>query len=402
MTPFRYKLKTLGGQISKGVIATDSSLEARTILSTKGFTLISLTPLKTWQRFFQKVELQPAALLHFFKVLAQLCRAGLPLPDALKALEGEGAKQSYQPIVRLLEQGFAFSNALKKSTLLNNELLLSFLEQAECSGDYPHAFDKIVTHLEWREALKKRLKKTLSYPLFVFTLSIALLIFLMTFVVPQLLDLYNMSSLEIPPMTQALLTFSNYASPVLVGGVSILTLAILMSVALICYGRHDISLRNRYLTSLLKIPLLGVYLRDILLLQYTANVHGLLEAQKDNIIGAMSCAEQNLHPSFFGTLFEQPRLYVEKGSPFSSGLHGCFPLPETVLKMLQVGEKSGALPTALKHVTGYIQKNLQDSLDQFIQRLGPLMLLLVGGFLLFIIAAIFLPLYGGLGALEGL
>lgn len=402
MTAFQYKIKSRQGHISRGVIATNSPLEARTILSTKDLTLLSLKPLRTWQRLFQKIELQPEEILSLFKSLAQLCRAGLPLRESLKALEGESAKRSYQPLVRLLEQGSSLSTALKQSALLTNELLLSFIKQAERSGDYPHAFDQIITHLDWMETLKKRLKKTLAYPLFVFALSLTLLIFLMTFVVPQLLDLYKMSSLEIPPMTQFLLTVSHYSTPLLMGIVSLLSALFLVGLVLISYSRYNVFLRNRFLKGLLKAPLIGQHLKDILLLQYTTSVQALLTAQKESIVSAMDCAEQNLHPSFFRSLFKQPRFYVEKGQSFSEALHTHFPLPESILKMLQVGEKSGALPLALKHVTQYIDKNLQNSLEKFIQRLGPLMLLLVGGFLLFIIGAIFLPLYGGLGSLEGL
>ena len=400
MAAFHYKIKSRQGHVSRGVIATDTSCEARRILSTKEFTLISLKPLKAWQQLFQKIELKPEELRSLFKALAQLCRAGLPLREALKALEGDGQKKSYQPLIRLLEKGLSFSGALKQSALLTNDLLLSFIKQAESSGDYPSAFDQIVTYLQWMENLKKRLKKTLSYPLFVFMLSLTLLIFLMTFVVPQLLDLYKMSSLEIPPLTRALLTMSHYSGPLLTSIGVILSAFFSVGFILINYSRYNTFLRNRFLKALLKTPLLGQHLRDILLLQYTTSVQALLEAQKDNIVRAMDCAEQNLHPAFFRSLFRQPRFYVERGSAFSEALHTHFPLPESILKILQVGERSGALTLALKHVTQYVDKNLQDSLERLIQRLGPLMLLLVGGFLLFIIGAIFLPLYGGLGSPE--
>ena len=88
------------------------------------------------------------------------------------------------------------------------------------------------------ETLKKRLKKTLSYPLFVFTLSLTLLIFLITFVVPQLLGLYKMSRMEIPPMTQALLTVSHYSGPVLMGLGSLLTALMAIGFILTNYSRY--------------------------------------------------------------------------------------------------------------------------------------------------------------------
>lgn len=203
-------------------------------------------------------------------------------------------------------------------------------------------------------------------------------------------------------MTQALLTLSTYSAPLFMGLGIFLGIVFFSGFFLAGYNRYNVFLRNRFLKKLLKTPLIGQHLRDILLLQYTTSVQALLTAQKENIVSAMDCAEQNLHPAFFKSLFRQPRFYVEKGSSFSEALHTHFPLPESILKMLHVGEKSGTLPLALKHVTQYIDKKLQESLEKFIQRLGPFMLILVGGFLLFIIVAIFLPLYGGLGSLEGL
>ncbi len=78
MTAFHYKIKSRQGHVSRGVIATDTLREARRILSTKDFTLISLKPLRAWRRLFQKIELQPEELLSPFKSLAQLCRADSP------------------------------------------------------------------------------------------------------------------------------------------------------------------------------------------------------------------------------------------------------------------------------------------------------------------------------------
>ncbi len=400
MGTFFYKLKTLKGEISKGVVAANTLEEAHTLLTSKDLVLISLKPLQVWQHFLYKPHLKTTDLLSLFKSLYQLCRAGLPLLEALKSLQNHSSKKSYQSIVQLIEQGFPLSKALRQSSLMTNELLLSFLQQAEIKGDYPMAFDQIVDHLHWLEDLKKRLKKTLSYPALVLGLSIGLMIFLMNFVVPQLLDLYHMSGLGIPPMTQALMTFSKAMPVILISTIAALGSVISAFIIALFYGRHTSFLLKRFLILTLRVPLIGIGLRDILLLQYTKSMQALLNTQKEGILEAMSCAENSLHPRLFRTLFLQPRLYVEQGESFSKALQHYFPLPKTVFKMIQVGEKSGTLPKALLHVTDYIDGHLQESLNKLIQRLGPFMLLMVGGLLIFIISAVFLPLYSGLGGLD--
>ena len=146
--------------------------------------------------------------------------------------------------------------------------------------------------------------------------------------------------------------------------------------------------------------MIGKTLRDIVLLQYIKNMQALLHSQHLNIIDAMKNSEENLSPSIFKILFARSRLQVQQGSSFTNALKQPFPLPETAYKMLEVGEKSATLPVAMGHLAQYINHHLQKSLDQFIQRLGPLLLLTVGGVLIFIISAVFLPLYSGLGGLD--
>ena len=400
MRIFHYKLKYLNGDVSKGVVTAPSLAEARHLLSHQTFIVLSLKALYPWEYFFQKPGLKPADLISLFKALSQLCRAGLSLLEALNALEGGHTQTSYQSVIRFIERGLPLSKALEQSALMTNTLLLSFLKQAEIKGDYPQAFDQIIAHLKWLEDLKARLQKTLSYPALILLLSLGLLFFLLNFVVPPLLDLYKMSSLEVPPMTQALMTFSTILPSVLMGmSLTIITLFLLAGFILL-YGRHTAFFLRRLLRATLKLPLIGHTLRDILLLQYTRNMHALLKSQKGDIIDAMRAAERSLQPALYRTLFLQPRLMVEQGQSFSQALQEHFPLPKSILKMIQVGEKSGTLPQALLHGSTYIDTHLQERLNKLIQRLGPLMLLCVGGLLIFIISAVFLPLYSGLGGLD--
>ena len=400
MGTFSYKLKSLQGTTSKGVISAQNLEAARSFLASQDAILISVKPLKIWETFFQKPELSPREILALFKPLAQLCRAGIPLLEALTSLSNQHHNKSYHTVVRLLEQGLPLSQALEKSTLMSNLILLSFLRRGEASGDYPQAFDQIVQHLQWLEALKKRLKKSLSYPTLVLGLSLALMIFLMSFVIPQLLDLYTMSGLETPSITQSLITFSNILPVVLGGIVALLAALTFLILVVLTYGRYTVFLLKRLLNLILQIPLLGKVFRDILLLQYIKNMHALLMSQKENILGTMTCAENSLSPKLFQKMFILPRLLVEQGGRLSHALQQQFSLPETIFKLIETGEKSGSLTTALHHSALYIDAHLQEKLDKTIQRLGPIMLLMVGGLLIFIISAIFLPLYSGLGDFE--
>jgi type II secretory pathway component PulF len=374
--------------------------EARMLMTQGESILLSLSPLKTWQRPFHQFHLPPSKLLSIFQNLSQLCRAGIPLPDALGAV---GEKNTQRPILEarsLLEQGQPLSKAFTRSGIMNNPLLLAFLEQAEVSGDYPQAFDQISTHLSWSQDLKKRLKKAIAYPALVMITSVALMIFLLTFVVPQLVSLYQQSGLELAGATQALLTLSHYTPNILMVFSSLAIFLMIGIYLLLIQTRHAPYTLRRLLRGLLTLPLIGKLLTNMLLLQYLQSLHALLATHKKSILTAMTYSERAVRPAPFQLLFHHTRLQVEYGTTLSQALVQSFTLSLSLQKILEVGEHSGALTAALKHSVTHMETTLQNQLDKVLQRLGPLMLCLVGGLLIFIIVAVFLPLYGGLGGLE--
>jgi type II secretory pathway component PulF len=390
--PFHYKIKTLEGSPQKGVIIAASPEEAVSFLQDSSRVVVSLKPSHWWQQRF----LKDPELCAFFRDLTHLCKAGLPILEALQSL----TIVPLYPLRMQLQQGVLLSEAFTRTGLITDSLVLAFIRNAERHGDYPKAFEQIIAHLAWRIQFKERFVKALTYPLFVLLLSGGLISFLLSYVVPKLVTLYQTTGQALPAATSVLLTLSD-VSPVLLG--------LLMGGALVLGLLYGIQKRYASLvpawsvkvcTLFLRIPWFGPRLQEIILLQYFEGLQVLLASGACPILQALDQTRENIKPRLFQTLFQGTSSRVAQGLSLTQSLQCTGLLPDAVTQMLFVGETSGRLPQNLQGIMSYLNDHFSNATEVFLKRIGPLLLLMVGGLLLFIVVSIFLPLYGGLGALE--
>lgn len=401
MKTYWYKIKTQEGASMTGTIVADSPTEAQDLLRAPDSFLIALRPLASWQ----KTVINPTAfsrrsLITLCENLAHLCRAGIPLSEALSLVGDAQTHRALHGAQRLLQQGFSLSQAFDKTGILTQPLLKTLLSQGETRGDYPWAFDQMAAHLTWTEAHLARLKKALAYPLLLLMASLGLMVFLLSFVVPHLITLYALSGLELSSSTQLLITLSEGLPTALSTLALLLSGSILVVMGLLLKTRHMPYTRQRLLKAFLKIPGLGEMSRHLLLLSYVKSLQSILNGQTQHILRAMTTSAHSLRPRLFQSLFHHAAQLVEYGTPLSQALKQSLDLPPTLEKILAIGEQSGNLPNALSHCLISLESDLERTLEKTLSRLGPCLLMLVGGLLIFIIATVFLPLYGGLGGLD--
>lgn len=397
---FIYKVKNQNGYSLRGIIHAQSQAEVYDLLQGEGIALLSLRPFQEWQRSFVKVAFRNQEALEFFRSLEQLMRSGVSLLESLRCLTVEAGKYPLYLVTRLLEKGKSFSQVLQETRLLENTLILSFLSYAEYDGDYPKAFQQITAYLTWQNNLKNSLKKALSYPLLILGLSTTLIVFLITVLVPRLLELFMLMDCEPPSLTSFLAYCGNHV-------VSWLTCFLVGVIGGVGGGyfflRQAAILPNifkKICSLLFEIPWIGERLREILLLRYIGGLQVLLSSQSCRIVEAMDLATQSLRPLFFSPLFKEIQERVACGESFSWSLRESGLLTPTLFTIVVVGEKSGRLPDNLKYLVTFIEYNFREALGAFSKWLGPCLLVMIGVILIFIIFAVFVPLYSGIGSFE--
>ena len=277
---FLYRVKTLHGNILTGKMYSDSTLEANKFLQQLDGCVINIIDI-TWvsKIGFSKLQLSDKNKLNLFNDLYTLCSAGVNLIDSLKSIdESNYLEYSLKYTIQLIEQGNSLSLALKSSGIITNNLILSFINNAEKHGNYTKEFKNIVNHLNWWIIFKKNIKKTLSYPIALLIINFALVWLLLSLVVPNLCELYSGLNKQIPDATRALLIVSQYFEYIIFAICFIISLVFIVVLSFNQYPILFGAQKQNIINVIIAFPWLGKRLQEIVLLQYFKNLHAISSA----------------------------------------------------------------------------------------------------------------------------
>ena len=208
MTQFAYKLKTIHGKKESGKIESKTPKQASHLLQSQGHVLLSLRTISPWEkklRTLLRLDRQGIDQLAFFKALSMSLSSGIDLVNAIKISFPHTKTILCEQIIDLIQNGYSLCESLQQTGLCKTPIILMRLKAADKTGDLKKALEDIIEYLEWSQSFQKNLKATIQYPLFVVGITICLSIFLISFVLPNLMELYNSMGRAIPPETLFLL-----------------------------------------------------------------------------------------------------------------------------------------------------------------------------------------------------
>ncbi len=395
---FLYIVKTVQGQTLGKKVYARSVQDINKILYNVDESIIGIFNI-SWLTDIgiSTKQLSATQTLSLFGDLYKLCKSGVDLLDSLQSIEQSGyLEYSLSYAIYMIQNGQSLSVALKDSSIVTNDLILSFIKNAEKHGDYTKEFHNIMTHLQWWMSFKTSLTKALVYPFTLLVLNFAIVYLLIDMVLPSLCNLYTSIDKNIPEATQFLLVFPEYFSTF---ARLLFALVILVISSILVINKYPIVF-NKYINKILKImvsiPWLGNRLKEIVLLQYFENLYALSLANRKAIIDNMYIAEHNIYPILSRHWLSNARSKVERGYTVSQAFNALNILPIIVLNMLRVAENSGDILINLKNIVEYLEESLQTKLSIFARNAGTFVMLLVGLVLLLIVCSVFLPLYDGL------
>ncbi|MCR2039051.1 type II secretion system F family protein [Campylobacter helveticus] len=339
-----------------------------------------------------KVKINDMLFCAFFKEFALLLNAGLSVKEALN-LMGESSVKSLRGVLRELSanlnSGQNLSQAFSNLSLNLNLSELSLIKMGEKTGNLALIFSQIA---ELREKLilnKKRFKKAIHYPCMVFVALFGAFLFLMFFVVPEFLELFESLGANLPFITQVLLSFymflSAYYLPLIFGFVGFL------SVFVLAYKKSE---KFAFLVDfmLLKLPFFS---RFILYNQnyYFFMIFSLLLQSGNALSHAFELASSSVENQFLKEKFRQIHLSLEQGLELSLAFKKAGIFDELVISLLHSAMKSASLDNLSAKIAHFYEEKQEDLLDKFLHFLEPLMTLLVGILVLFLALGIFLPMW---------
>ena len=332
-------------------------------------------------------------LIHFCFHLQQLVRAGVPilegLTDLRDSLEHPRFREVVASLIESIEGGQTLSQAMESHRRVFDQVFVSLVRAGEATGRLPDVLHSLNESLKWEDELVSQTRKMAAYPAFVGTIVIAATLFLMIYMVPQLRMFVKSMGQVLPLQTQILFLVSDllvaywYLLP---------TLPLLAFFGVRLLLNHNPLARLRFDGIKLRVPVLGSILRKIILARF-ANTFALLYASGIPILESIRTTQGVVGNLVIRQGLERVEQLIIEGQNVTAAFHGTGFFPPLVIRMLRVGENTGALDEALLNVSYFYNRDVRESVQKMQQLIEPLLTLVMGGMLGWIMLSVLGPVY---------
>ncbi|MFH1478841.1 MAG: type II secretion system F family protein [Candidatus Omnitrophota bacterium] len=407
MAIFNYRAKKETGERIEGRIEAQSEKEAIERLSKQGYLPISLEEEKSGSQSTPTKESAPPItaavkasrgriksrdLTLFTRSLASLLKAGVPILGALSVVleqsESPRLKEILRNIYNEVKRGATFSSVLSRYPNVFSYLYVAMIHAGENSGDLPEALLRISEYRIKQEEMFSRIKMAMTYPVIMAVVGLGTIIFMLTFVMPRLMGIFLNMGQALPLPTQILILISDSLRKgwfwiALVSGIFILTV-----------NRHSKTKAGKFYFSLLKLklPIFGNFTLKAELARFTRTLE-LLVKNGISILKAIEIAIPVLGNEVIKEKLKKSYKELEEGSSFGKSLKQSKLIPLFVSNLITVGEESGKLEDVLQEISDSYEKDVDDAIKMMSNMLEPVMILVMGLAVGFIVIAMLLPVF---------
>jgi general secretion pathway protein F len=395
MPVFEYTALTAEGRTVSGVIDADSPKDARQKLKRSGVFPVDVAataarPAAGRPLWGERVPAADVAVLT--RQLATLLAAGLPLVDSLTALgeqvERTAVKRVVASVRERIREGGSFAEALAAHPTVFTTLYVNMVRVGEASGTLDRVLQSLAEFLERQAKVRNAVVGALTYPVLMLAVSLAILVFLVAFVVPKVTTVFADLQQALPWPTRILIAASD---AVRAGWWLAAIAAVAGGVWLSRYARTAHG-RRRLDALALRIPVLGRLTRLIALSRFSSTLSTLL-AGGVGLLTALEIVRHVVRNEIIATAIDAARERIQQGQSIAEPLRASGVFPPLVTHMIAVGELSGDLESMLKKVSEAYDHEVETTLGSITALLSPVMILVMGGIILFIVLAILLPIF---------
>ncbi len=394
MPVYKYKAINENGKTLQGIIDAESPKAATEKLKRQGIFLSSLKEVKEekTKRFFLFRGISTSELAVTTRQFSTLISAGLPLEASLVALSEQTddprLKQVLTQVKDRISEGSSLTNALKEHKNIFSDLYINMVKAGEASGTLDIVLLRLADFLEKQAALYSRIKSALIYPLFMFLIGSGVLFFMMTYVIPKIARIFEESGKALPLITVILIEISTFLSenPLII-------LFILTGIAFMLY-RFSKTRRGKAIIDrlVLRLPIFGKIARMVIISRFTRTL-GTLLGSGIPLLEALEISEAILGNSVYIEKLRSIRENVREGTSLARPLRESGIFPPLMTRMITVGEQTGELEEMLVKVADIYDMQIETSVSTLTSLLEPIMILVMGVVVGFIVFAILLPIF---------
>ena len=297
-------------------------------------------------------------------------------------------KQLINSIHQKVLEGYSLAQSLRQFPEVFSNLYCSTIYAGEQSGQLDKVLDQLANYIEQQHYAKQKVQQALIYPVLMIGISMLIVFFLMTKVVPQILSIFDDNQQQLPLMTKILLEGSH-----LFAIITPYLILLVLSLAYFAYSkRQDLEWKRKWHRTLLKIKFYPQFIKITAIPQYLHTLRILLISGV-NVLESMNVGSQLINNLIVREEFEKATQQVKEGMAISQALANTKWLTSMTLHLIQSGEKSGQIATMMERAANQIDMERQQWIDTGLKLLEPIIIMVMGGFVLFIVLAILLPIF---------
>ena len=396
---FTYKAKNKQGELTKGIIDAESKIAAQTVLQEKNLFVLEIigSKKKLFEKYFKK-SIPIKDKIIFTEQLGIMIRSGISIVEGLHALEEETENKNFslviQNIISDLEGGTPFSKALEKHPEAFSEIYVNMVKSGEQSGKSDVVLLRLASQLEKEYELKRKIKGALAYPIFVMITLVAVLVLVITFVIPQLKLIFDDAGISLPLLTRMLIGLSIFLQE---DGIFVLVALIVATLAGVQFRKTE-SGRKIFDTLILRIPVFGLLLKKSYMAQFTRTFASLV-ASGLPLMDVFRVAGGTTGNVLYEKEIEHMASAIKAGQPISATLKKSKLMPIMVGQLASVGEKTGNIDEVFDTLADFFDRDVDNITSNLSMLLEPILMLVMGAGIGLVIIAVLQPIYGLVNAI---
>lgn len=400
MPLYQYKAIDAGGKFISGSLDAGNINDLELRLEKMDMDLVTYRQKEHGADLFGRNKIGRRDLINFAFYLEQLTRAGVPILEGLADLrdgeENPAFRDVITGVIEAIEGGNSFSQALALYPKIFDDVFVSLVRVGERSGRMSVVLVDITETLKWQDELMSKARKIMTYPAAIGTLVMSVIIFMMIFIVPDIMDAIVALGGQIPVETRILIATSDFL-------VNYWYIVLAVPVALVFGIRHAYrsSAKARFKLDgiMLRLPIVG-HVNEKIKISRFSRYFSLMFASGITVLDAIELSKSVLSNSVLEDGIDRAWQQISEGSSISEAFKNIGIFPPLVVRMLRVGESSGQMDKALDNVSYFFDRDINDSIEKMQPVLQTSLMATIGIIVLWLALSVLGPIYDTISTIE--
>jgi len=389
---FEYIAKDSQGRVLKGIVEAETEREARRIIRRQRLYIVSLKKESNFLKaltYNKKVTLPE--LVVFTTQFASLLRSGIILTEALTTLAQQTDNPYFKEVIRdvriNIDAGESLSEALSKYPKVFPPIYINLVRTGEITGNLDIMLERLAKYFDEQHELREKIKSSLAYPTIVIISAIAVVIFLLTFVVPVFQRIYGRTNVPLPLPTRILISISNFMKNYIL----IIFLFIILIFILIKILLTNPKIKRWWDENKLRIPKIGKIWKQIILVRFSSTFNTLISSGI-LITHSLEILQDVVGNLYFAEHLREINRGIMEGRSLSELMRAEIFTPMLV-RMIGVGERTGRVDAMLEEFSRFSQRELDNQTKRLTSIIEPMITLGLAGVVFFIALSMYLPMF---------